>query len=216
MKKSKVIGFNAKQMAADMMKVLVTEQTERLIDYAEKEIKKLGDMIASYNGANGLDRTGNLLNSLCWGVTYDGKVEGSGFYRNPKVGTRINRWGQERGMGVQGGTDSFLHEYFLDDAELVLGREFAEEYLNSVGGKSHKWTVFFAILAPYWGYWESGFTQIKTGRRMQFQVMTHIFDDVRIDLKPAKTHLTVYVPKYSYRSRKYKNKVGVKKIGIIR
>ena len=45
--------------------------------------------------------------------------------------------------------------------------------------------------------------------------MTHIFDDVRMELKPAKTHLTVYRPKYSYRSRKYKNKVGVKKIGLI-
>jgi hypothetical protein len=109
-----------------------------------------------------------------------------------------------------------LHEYFINDRELVLGRELAEEYIGSVKGKSGKWTVFFAVLAPYWGYWESGFTHIKTGRRMQFQVMTHIFDDVRMDLKPAKTHLTVYVPKYSYKNPKYKKKKGIKKIGIIR
>jgi len=215
MKESKVL-FDAKKLAAEMMKNLSDEQTRRLIEYAKKEIVKLGNMIASYNGANGLDRTGNLLNSLCWGVTYNGEVKDSGFYREPKVGTRTNRWGQERGMGIKGGSGSFLHEYFPDDMEPVYGRQFAEEYLNNVSGKSGKWTVFFAILAPYWGYWESGFTMVKTGKRMQFQVMTHIFDDVRMDLKPAKTHLTVYVPKYSYKSRKYKNKKGVKKIGIIR
>lgn len=215
MKESKVL-FDAKKLAAEMMKNLSDEQTRRLIEYAKKEIVKLGNMIASYNGANGLDRTGNLLNSLCWGVTYNGEVKDSGFYREPKVGSRTNRWGQERGMGIKGGSGSFLHEYFPDDMEPVYGRQFAEEYLNNVSGKSGKWTVFFAILAPYWGYWESGFTMVKTGKRMQFQVMTHIFDDVRIELKPAKTHLTVYVPKYSYKSRKYKNKKGVKKIGIIR
>ena len=229
MKESKVL-FDAKKLAAEMMKNLSEEQTRRLIEYAKKEIVKLGNMIASYNGANGLDRTGNLLNSLCWGVTYNGEVKDSGFYREPKVGSRTNRWGQERGMGIKGGNDSYLHEFFPNDMEPVYGRQFAEEYLNNVSGKSGKWTVFFAILAPYWGYWESGFTMRGGGgdsgaprhsRFMQFQVMTHIFDDVRIELKPAKTHLTVYVPKYSYKARshkgrKYKNKVGVKKIGIIR
>jgi hypothetical protein len=165
-------------------------------------------MIASYSGANGLDRTGNLLNSLCWGVTFDGEVKDSGFYRSPKVGSRTNRWGQERGMGIKGGDNSYLHEFF-DDKELVLGRKLAEEYIGSAKGKSGKWTVFFAVLAPYWGYWESGFTQVTTGKRMQFQVMTHIFDDVRMDLKPAKTHLTVYVPKYSFKNPKYKKKKGI-------
>ena len=216
MKESKVI-FDAKKLAAEMMKNLSAEQTNRLIEYAKKEIQKLGNMIASYNGANGLDRTGNLLNSLCWGVTFNGEVKDSGFYREPKVGSRTNRWGQERGMGIHGGNDSYLHEYFGNDMEPVYGRQFAEEYINNAKGKSGKWTVFFAVLAPYWGYWESGFTNVTTGKRMQFRVMTHIFDDVRIELKPAKTHLTVYVPKYIYKSQKWKkklkNRVGVVKIG---
>ena len=211
---SKVI-FDSKKLAAEMMKNLSAEQTNRLVDYAKKEIQKLGNMIASYNGANGLDRTGNLLNSLCWGVTFNGNVKDFGFYRAPKVGSRTNRWGQERGMGIQGGTGSYLHEYFKDDMEPVYGRLLAEEYINNVEGKSGKWTVFFAILAPYWGYWESGFVQIKTGKRMQFQVMTHIFDDVRRDLKPAKTHLTVYVPKYIYRSQKWEKKLK-KRVGVVR
>lgn len=212
MKKSKVIGFDAKRLAADMMKAVAEEQTLRLIDYAEKEIEKLGNMVKK--GVD--DRTGHLLNSLCWGVTYNGELKGSGFYREETIHTYTDKWKNERGFGVHGGTNSYLHEYFINGRELVMGRELAEEYLGSVKGKSHKWTVFFAILAPYWGYWESGFRHISTNRRMQFQVMTHIFDDVRMDLKPAKTHLTVYVPKYSYRSKKYKNKVGVKKIGLIR
>jgi len=214
MKESKVI-FDTKKLAAEMMKKLSAEQTNRLIDYAKNEIQRLGNMIASYSGANGLDRTGNLLNSLCWGVTFDGEVKGSGFYRAPKVGSRTNRWGQERGMGIKGGTGSYLHEYFKDDMEPVYGRLLAEEYINNVEGKSGKWTVFFAILAPYWGYWESGFVQIKTGKRMQFQVMTHIFDEVRRDLKPAKTHLSVYVPKYIYRSKKWEKKLK-KRVGIVK
>jgi hypothetical protein len=48
---------------------------------------------------------------------------------------------------------------------------------------------------------------------MQFQVMTHIFDDVRTALKPAETHLSVYVPKYYYKSNKYKKKKGIPHIG---
>lgn len=218
MRKSQVIGLSAytKRLNKEMTEYWVSVQTMNLIEYAKTEIKKLGDMISSYSGAHGMDRTGNLLNSLCWGVTYDGEVKDSGYYREPVIHSYVNRWGQERGMGLHGGTTSYLHEYFHSDREEVNGRQLAEEYIGRVAGKANKWTVFFAVLAPYWGYWEGGFNHIKSGRRMQFRVMTHIFDDVRMDLKPAKTHLTVYIPKYSYRSRKYKNRVGVKKIGLIR
>lgn len=216
--KSKVIGIGAytKQLQKELTDYWVGVQTANLIDYAKTEIKKLGDKISSYNGAHGMDRTGNLLNSLCWGVTYDGKMIDNGFYREAVTHTYTNRWGQERGFGTQGGTSSYLHEYFPNDMEEVNGRQLAEEYLSEANGKANKWTLFFAVLAPYWGYWEGGFTHIKSGRRMQWQAMTYIFDDVRMDLKPAKTHLTVYRPKYSYRNRKYKNKTGVKKIGLMR
>ena len=49
--------------------------------------------------------------------------------------------------------------------------------------------------------------------------MTHIYDDVRMALKPAETHLSVYVDKYSYKSnskmgKKYKNKRFTKKLKI--
>jgi len=211
-----VVVFDSKALAKDIFNNLVPYQTNLLIDYAMDEIKKLGDRIASYNSANGLDRTGNLLNSLCWGVTYDGVLKASGFYREETHKKRTNRKGDERGFGVHGGNDSFLHEFFGNDAELVEGRKLAKEYLQNVKGKSNKWTVFFAILAPYWGYWEGGFRMVTTNKRMQFQAMIYVFDDVRKDLKPAKTNITVYRPKYQYRNHKFKNKVGIKKIGIDR
>lgn len=215
MGKSTVV-FDSKALAKDIFNNLVPYQTNLLIDYAMAEIKKLGDRIASYNSANGLDRTGNLLNSLCWGVTYDGALKASGFYREEVHKTRTNRWGQTRGLGVGGGSDSFLHEFFKDDAELVEGRKLAKEYLQNVKGKSNKWTMFFAILAPYWGYWESGFRMVTTNKRMQFQAMVYVYYDVIRDLKPAKTSITIYRPKYQYRNHKFKNKVGIKKIGIDR
>lgn len=211
-----VVVFDSKALAKDIFNNLVPYQTNLLIEYAKVEIKKLGDRIASYNGANGLDRTGNLLNSLCWGVTYDGRLMDGGFYREEVHKTRTNRWGQERGLGVGGGSDSFLHEFFKNDAEEVDGRKLASLYLLSKHGKKNKWTMFFAILAPYWGYWEGGFRMITTNKRMQFQAMIYVFDDVRKDLKPAKTDITVYRPKYQYRNHKFKNKVGIKKIGIDR
>lgn len=211
-----VVVFDSKALAKEILNNLVPYQTNLLIDYAMVEIKKLGDRIASYNGANGLDRTGNLLNSLCWGVTHDGVLKASGFYREETHKKRTNRKGDERGFGVHGGNDSFLHEFFGNDAELVEGRKLAKEYLQNVKGKSNKWTVFFAILAPYWGYWEGGFRMVTTNKRMQFQAMIYVFDDVRKDLKPAKTNITVYRPKYQYRNHKFKNKVGIKKIGIDR
>lgn len=206
-----VVVFDSKALAKDILNNLVPYQTNLLIDYAMVEIKKLGDRIASYNSANGLDRTGNLLNSLCWGVTYDGRLMDGGFYREEVHKTRTNRWGQTRGLGVGGGSDSFLHEFFRDDAEEVDGRKLALQYLLSKHGKKNKWTVFFAILAPYWGYWEGGFRMVTTNKRMQFQAMIYVFDDVRKDLKPAKTNITIYRPKYQFRNHKFKNKVGIKK-----
>ena len=228
MNQGKVIGFNAAKMAEQMMANAVAEQNRRLIAYAKKEIKKLGDTIQTYNSANHMDRTGNLLNSLCWGVTYDGKMVDCGFYRSERTNVRFNRWKQLRGMGFRESFGSYIHEWSDPQGDAVDGRARAEHFLLSRHGKKGKWTVFFAILAPYWGYWESGFTLRGGGgesgiprhsRFMQFQVMTHIYDDVRMALKPATTHINVYVEPYSYKAnsqkgRKYKNRRFTKKLKI--
>ena len=217
--KTKIIGFNPAKIKKETEDYAVPLQTEMLIEYAKEEIIKLGDKIQTYNSRNHMDRTGNLLNSLCWGVAYRGELKGSGFYRDETTHSK----------GLNGSHISFLHEFFRNDQEEVNGRKMAEDFIKSFKGTSKGWSLFIAVLAPYWGYWESGFTmkfgykEDKNGnmratqkRFMQFQVMTHIYDDVRMAMKPAKTDFTVYVPKYSYQNRKYKNKKGYKKIGILR
>ena len=217
--KTKIIGFSPARIKKEAEEYLVSVQTEKLIEYAKEEIVKLGKKIQEYHSRNHMDRTGNLLNSLCWGVYYQGKKKGSGFYRDETTHSK----------GLDGTSVSFLHEFFKNDQEDVNGRKMAEDFIKSFKGASKGWSLFIAVLAPYWGYWESGFTMkfgfeededgnMRTTQRrfMQFQVMTHIYDDVRMAMKPAETHFTVYVPKYSYQNRKYKNKKGYKKIGILR
>jgi hypothetical protein len=140
-----------------------------------------------------MDRTGNLLDSLLWGVSYDGKLVDGGFYRD-----------------AQANEESYLHEWFSDDVKYLIpvnGRQLAQTYLQKYGNNgANGWRVFFAILAPYWGYWEKGF-KMKSGggdsgiprseRFMQFAVMTQFYDEVKKDLKPARVRFRVSVAKYN-------------------
>lgn len=191
--KSKVIGFNAKSMAAAMMKNVVAEQNRRLVEYAKEKILAIGNQIQTYHSRNHMDRTGNLLDSLLWGVSYEGKLVEGGFYRDA----------QARG-------ESYLHEWFSGDVKYLIpvnGRQLAQTYMQKYGNNGAKgWRVFFAILAPYWGYWEKGF-KMKSGggdsgiprskRFKQFAVMTQFYDEVKQDLKPARVRFRVSVAKYN-------------------
>lgn len=200
MKQSQV-KFNPEALRKTLLKNLTEQQTQLLIDYAKEKIRLLGDSIMLYNSRNHMDRTGNLLDSLCWGVSYDGKLAEGGFYRDATA----------RGA-------SYLHEWLSGDVKYLLpvsGHQLAEQYLNSYGNNGAKgWKVFFAILAPYWGYWEKGFTQIhglshnpkykhnakgiiRGATFQQFAVMTQFYDVVRQDLKPARTRFRVSVAKYN-------------------
>lgn len=191
--KSKVIGFNAKSMAAAMMKNVVAEQNRRLVEYAKEKILAIGNQIQTYHSRNHMDRTGNLLDSLLWGVSYEGKLVEGGFYRDA----------QARG-------ESYLHEWFSGDVKYLIpvnGRQLAQTYMQKYGNNGAKgWRVFFAILAPYWGYWEKGFTMKSGGgdsgiprstRFMQFSVMTQFYDEIKKDLKPARVRFRVSVAKYN-------------------
>lgn len=191
--KSKVIGFNVKSMAAAMMKNVVAEQNRRLVEYAKEKILAIGNQIQTYHSRNHMDRTGNLLDSLLWGVSYEGKLVEGGFYRDA----------QARG-------ESYLHEWFSGDVKYLIpvnGRQLAQTYMQKYGNNGAKgWRVFFAILAPYWGYWEKGFTMKSGGgdsgiprstRFMQFAVMTQFYDEVKQDLKPARVRFRVSVAKYN-------------------
>lgn len=198
--KSKVIGFNAKSMAAAMMKNVVAEQNRRLVEYAKEKILAIGNQIQTYHSRNHMDRTGNLLNSLCWGVSYNGKLVEGGFFRDAVLNNK----------GIAKTSESFLHEWFSGDVKYLIpvnGRQLAQTYMQKYGNNGAKgWRVFFAILAPYWGYWEKGFTMKSGGgdsgiprstRFMQFAVMTQFYDEIKKDLKPARVRFRVSVAKYN-------------------
>jgi hypothetical protein len=198
-KAAKIIGWNPSQVRKDMTEKFVALQTERLIEYAEKTIVDIGNKIQTYNSRNHMDRTGNLLNSLCWGVAYNGKLKGSGFYRNASSikESYLHEWGDYKGT-------------FAIDGH-ARAQEYIEKY-GKVGSGNGTWRVFFAILAPYWGYWEEGFTfkGVRGERFLRFAVMTEFYDKISEELKPAKTsfHVTKeinYTQSYNWTDSKGKS-----------
>lgn len=191
MKKSQV-KFNANKVSKRIFKALAEEQTRRLVAYAENRIGLIAAQIKSYSGGHNMQRTMNLLDSLCWGVQYNGHLEASGFY------------GEQQATSV-----SHLHEWNEDyDAFPVGGRVLAENFVKQMGNlKSNGWRVFFAVLAPYWGYWEKGFRlkinslsdydddEVRVHSRfMKFAVMTEQYDTISNDLKPSKMKFSVNAP----------------------
>lgn len=196
---SSLTGWNPSLLKKQIMENAVAYNNMRLVEYAKETILKIGNKIKTYHSKHNMDRTGNLLNSLCWGVSYKGKLVDGGFFRDAVHNTvRI---------GDDITSESFLHEWFRDEkyAFPVDGRQLAEEYLRKVGNTgSTGWKVFFAILAPYWGYWEEGFNMRTRGKSIgffQFAVMAETYDQVRKDLKPArKYYFNVSVPQYSHES----------------
>ena len=222
MKASKVIGLDT--YSANLKKYLTyywfNEQTNRLISYANKEVLKIGTTINSYNSRHHMDDTGNLLDSLCWGVCYDGQLLQGGYFREQKAkrpsvlhgwtqvelyeGGGRSKWKQiESARKV--GVDPFSES---DAGEPVNGHALAEEFIRSYSRKcrSKHWMVFFAILAPYWGYWENGFNMVHSvhGNRtysfQKFAVMTQYYDEIGQDLKPAKMSFRSKVDTYASKS----------------
>jgi hypothetical protein len=193
MKESKVI-FDTKKLAAEMMKNLSAEQTNRLIEYAKQTILEIGNKIQTYHSRNHMYRSGHLLRSLCCGVSYDGKLVYSGFYGDIALKRHTTWWEKDT-------TNSYLHEWIPEyEAFQIDGRQMAQNYIQRYGhmgsGKG-SWRVFFAILAPYWGYWETGFNMVhgkgknKKSSFHQFAVMTEFYDKVGKDLNPAKVKFEI-------------------------
>lgn len=204
MSKSKVVGFNSTKLFDEMMKDIIKQQRALFVDYAEKTIKDVGDTIKTYHSRNNMDRTGNLLDSLCWGVSYQGKLMDSGFYRPAQASMEsgLHEWSSASFRDKYG---TFADRINADTP--VNGHQLAQEYIERAGNLSHKgWKVFFAILAPYWGYWEKGFT-LRTGfgakkneRFLQFSVMSQFYDKVKADLKPSRVRFNVSVANYASKS----------------
>lgn len=213
MGKSKVIGFNADKWEKDLIKYWVGQQNARLIAYAKEKIQEIGNRISSYHSRHHMDDTGNLLDSLCWGVSYDGKPIASGFYRSQKAtqAALMHGWSLvefREGSGKQKWDyENKIKNPFseMHAGESVWGHQRAAGFLERAGAKSKagQWKVFFAILAPYWGYWEKGFNMKlpKGGTTfLQFSVMAETYDTVKGELKPMRTSLRVHVDKYASKS----------------
>ncbi len=192
MKKSRIEGLNAylNDVRSIVTQYWVTEQTNRLIEYAKEKIQDIANDIQGRGYK--MDRTGNLLDSLCWGVSYDGKLSGFGFYREEKA-TK----------------DAHMHELWPEIADYypVYGRKLAKDFVKRYGNKDGRsgWTVFFAILAPYWSFWENGHKNVLTKKFEQFSVMAEFYDRAKTDLKPAK--VTFFHIPYTYHIDRIKKSI---------
>lgn len=221
MKGTRIRGFNPKSWGKQTLDSIIKEQSKLLVEYAEKRVQEIGRKIASYPMGNFMDDTGNLLDSLCWGVLYGNEIIASGFYREQRASrpSYLHKRGpfpfvpfdtlrvlaaNRRDPIKEAKRERVWQTMYA--AEKVEGRKLALDYIAKAAGrgKAGKWKVFFAILAPYWGYWEKGFTMKGKHSEtfQQFQVMTIFYDEVKADLKPAKTTLSVSVPKYATMSLK--------------
>lgn len=180
------VKFETGKFKRELFKNLVEDQTTRLVKYAMEEIKNIGKQIETYNSRNHMDDTGNLLDSLCWGVSYNGKLVDYGFYRDK-----------------QASRESWLHA-FSERAVAVNGRALAEEYIQKYGASyTNGWKIFWGILARYWGYWEKGFTMVGKNHRTKIEgvmILTQNYDKIKRDLKPARTRINIHIEKYASKS----------------
>lgn len=187
MTKTKV-KVNTKKLYKALLQDATELQTRNLIDYAKVETKNIGDMIKTYSGGHHMKDTGNLLDSLCWGVSYKGKLEGFGFYREK-----------------QAGKVSFLHAW-SERTTPVDGRAFAEEYIQKYATSYTKgWRIFWGIFAPYWGYWEYGFKMKgNSTTRLRFHVLTQRYDEIKkVLVSPVVKRLEITVPLYDDLNKPY-------------
>lgn len=174
MGRTKVI-FNKNALQKEILKKVSELQTELLIDYADKRIKSIGSDFQAW------DRTGNLLDSLCYAVYYNGIAKKKDYYRNKGAFD-----------------DAYLHELSkFPLKQLSDGRIAAQNFLANYKADGNGWEVVFGVLAPYWGYWEQGhINKLMGGQFVRFNVMAQQYDQVEKDLKPAKTIFKVFVPEY--------------------
>lgn len=172
------LNFRKKQWGKEVEKAFSAIQTKRLIAYAENQIDAIGDSISLYQSTNRMDRTGNLLDSLCWAVYFNGSLKSFNYYRNESA------WG-----------DSHLHEWAKPMGDVVNGHVMAQNFIATYQPTTQKgWEMFFAVLAPYWGYWEQGHVNVKSGQFQQWSVMTQYYDVIKQDLSPTKVTFSNYIP----------------------
>ena len=165
--------FNDKPFRKRVYDPIANEQTNRLIEYAKRE---LDEIVLSREFD---DRTMNLADSYIWCVYFKGKRKGFGTY------------GRKRAR-----KQSLLHEYSLDMSVPVDGRKLAREFADAYSpDETNGWEIVFAACAPYGAYLEAGVT--FHGKRYQFDVLVQRYDHIKRALSPlGKVELHVSPPRY--------------------
>lgn len=170
------LKFNANEFRKELMAKkleLDKEQTRRLIAYAREEIIKIGDKMM-------MEDTGNLLDSLCWGVWQKGRLIRSGYYRQMPEATN----------------DSYLHAISpMPPKEAVNGRYLAQLFLSQYKPKQMRgWEVVWAATTPYYAYWEYGHYNVFLKQRVQFTAMAERYDHIKQEFKPQENKDIAFVP----------------------
>ena len=175
------VKFNAKKTQQAMIKKVVQEQTNRLVSYAEEQIVLMGNELIEKMRGKPSDRTHNMLNSLVWVVYYNGKESKHGYYRK----------------SASANGKAFLHE-LGEDPIPVNGRQLAKQFLNTYQPREkHGWEIVWAVLAPYYAYWEQGHDNIFYGKFVKFDMMTQRYDHIKNKLgSQANVTIEINVPKY--------------------
>lgn len=180
------VRFSKSEFRKELMKrkrEYEIEQTARLIAYAKEQVvlmaKEIEQIITSQDG-----NTGNLLDSLCWGVWHNKKRQGLGYYRD-----------------AQAIEDSYLHEFSPMIRESVNGHFLAQQFLAQYQDNltiTDGWQVVWGVLAPYYAYWEQGhINKLFGGQFIQFTAMSQRYDHIKNELGPrCRVDFKVTVPTY--------------------
>jgi len=180
------VRFSKSEFRKELMKrkrEYEVEQTARLVAYAQSQIvlmaAEIEQIITSQDGS-----TGNLLDSLCWGVWHNKKRKGMGFYRSESA--------------IE---DSYLHELSPMIRESVNGHFLAQQFLAQYQDNltiTDGWQVVWGVLAPYYAYWEQGhINKLLGGQFIQFTAMSQRYDHIKNELSPrCRVDFNVNVPTY--------------------
>lgn len=139
-------------------------QTSKFVDFAEEETTKIAQLLVDW------EDTGNLLDSLCWGVWHNKKLVRRGYYRKQPMAQ----------------LDSYLHELSPDRTISINGRFLADQFLAQYNPTIESgWEVVWGILAPYWAYWEGGHFNVLIGDSVQFFAMSQRYDHIKDVFEPT-------------------------------
>jgi hypothetical protein len=147
----------------------IKQQTDKLCVYASKMIKKINTFREAGMSNPSGDWTGNLGDSLCWIVYYNGNIANSGYARNQAMAQDA-----QHDSSVSGD---------------IWGRELANNFIRSHNPSTTKgWEVVWAATVNYASKLEKGNSDVHKGVRLR--IISQVFDNVVGDFK-GKAKITI-------------------------